>query len=275
MVRTASFRQSACTTWTTRCSSASGPPSRMNPASTRPSMKAACWASPTGLQRPQRSTPGPNAEASRGTSGRRPSPLLPRWHRSQPTANMCSCKGEASILHADLDAFYASVEQRDDPRLRGRPVIVGAGVVLAASYEAKACGVRTAMGGRQARRLCPRAIVVAAAHVGLLRGEQGGLPDLRGHDAARRGHVDRRGVPRRARVQAARRRAVRHRPAAAAPDPRARSACRSRSASRGRSSWPRWRAAWRSPTGSSSCRRRTSSTSCTRCRWNGSGASAT
>jgi DNA polymerase IV len=67
---------------------------------------------------------------------------------------------EATILHADVDSFYASVEQRDDPRLRGRPVIVGAGVVLAASYEAKAFGVRTAMGGRQARRLCPHAIVV-------------------------------------------------------------------------------------------------------------------
>src|ERR671936_1251837 len=66
----------------------------------------------------------------------------------------------ANILHADLDSFYASVEQRDDPRLRGRPVIVGAGVVLAASYEAKARGVRTAMGGAQARRLCPDAIVV-------------------------------------------------------------------------------------------------------------------
>jgi DNA polymerase-4 len=67
---------------------------------------------------------------------------------------------EATILHADLDAFYASVEQRDDPRLLGRPVIVGGGVVLAASYEAKACGVRTAMGGAQARRLCPQAVVV-------------------------------------------------------------------------------------------------------------------
>src|SRR5256885_16600532 len=68
---------------------------------------------------------------------------------------------EAAILHADLDAFYASVEQRDDRRLRGRPVIVGGGVVLAASYEAKARGVRTAMGGAQARRLCPQAIVVS------------------------------------------------------------------------------------------------------------------
>jgi DNA polymerase IV len=67
---------------------------------------------------------------------------------------------EASILHADVDAFYASVEQRDDPRLRGRPVIVGGGVVLAASYEAQAFGVRTPMGGRTARRLCPQAVVI-------------------------------------------------------------------------------------------------------------------
>jgi DNA polymerase-4 len=68
--------------------------------------------------------------------------------------------GGASILHADLDAFFASVEQRDDPRLRGRPVIVGMGVVLAASYEAKAHGIRTAMGQTLARRLCPHAAVV-------------------------------------------------------------------------------------------------------------------
>src|SRR6202045_4945738 len=72
-----------------------------------------------------------------------------------------SPRQSAEILHAALDSFYASVEQRDDPGLRGRPVIVGAGVVLAASYEAKAYGVCTAMGGALARRLCPRAIVVA------------------------------------------------------------------------------------------------------------------
>jgi DNA polymerase-4 len=73
---------------------------------------------------------------------------------------MQSADGRATILHADLDSFYASVEQRDNPSLRGRPVIVGGGVVLAASYEAKAFGIRTAMGGRQVRSLCPWAVVI-------------------------------------------------------------------------------------------------------------------
>ncbi|RDI66957.1 DNA polymerase IV [Nocardia pseudobrasiliensis] len=72
-----------------------------------------------------------------------------------------AARTDASILHADLDSFYASVEQRDDPALRGRPVIVGGGVVLAASYEAKAYGVRTPMNARQALRLCPHAVVVS------------------------------------------------------------------------------------------------------------------
>jgi DNA polymerase IV len=68
--------------------------------------------------------------------------------------------GQATILHADADSFYASVEQRDNPALRGRPVIVGGGVVLAASYEAKAFGVHTPMPGHLARRLCPQAVIV-------------------------------------------------------------------------------------------------------------------
>ncbi|MDJ0768616.1 MAG: DNA polymerase IV [Ilumatobacter sp.] len=70
--------------------------------------------------------------------------------------------GRATILHADLDSFYASVEQRDHPNLRGRPVIVGGGVVLAASYEAKRRGVYTPMPEFQARRLCPDVVVVPA-----------------------------------------------------------------------------------------------------------------
>src|SRR4026208_2623082 len=67
---------------------------------------------------------------------------------------------EPTVIHADVDSFFASVEQRDDPRLRGRPVIVGAGVVRPATSAAQASGVRTAVGGARARRLCPHAAVV-------------------------------------------------------------------------------------------------------------------
>jgi DNA polymerase IV len=66
----------------------------------------------------------------------------------------------ATILHADLDAFYASVEQMLDPSLRGKPIAVGGGVVLAASYEAKAFGVGSGMSGRRARELCPHLLFV-------------------------------------------------------------------------------------------------------------------
>jgi DNA polymerase-4 len=86
-----------------------------------------------------------------------------RANRIDPWAPLCEhvfVTGSASILHADLDSFYASVEQRDDPRLRGRPVAVGGGVILAASYEAKHFGVRTAMIGSEARRLCPGIVFV-------------------------------------------------------------------------------------------------------------------
>jgi DNA polymerase IV len=64
------------------------------------------------------------------------------------------------ILHADVDAFYASVAQRDDAALRGRPVLVGSWVVMAASYEARAYGIRGGMPTARARRLCPGAVVV-------------------------------------------------------------------------------------------------------------------
>ena len=105
---------------------------------------------------------------------------------------------EATILHADLDAFYASVEQRDDPRLRGRPVIVGAGVVLAASYEAKAFGVRTAMGGAQARRLCPHAAVEPRMSA-YAEASKAVFEVFETDHAAGRRSLDRRGVPRRRR----------------------------------------------------------------------------
>ena len=157
--------------------------------------------------------------------------------------------GDANILHADLDAFYASVEQRDDPALRGRPVIVGGGVVLAASYEAKAYGVRTAMGGRQAQRLCPHAVVVPPRFSAysdaskavfdvfrdttpLVEGlsideaflDVGGLWRIAGTPVVIATELRRRGAG----------------PRSVWPSP---------SASPAPSSWPRWPAAWPNPTG--------------------------
>ena len=130
---------------------------------------------------------------------------------TQPVCEHVFVSDEGTILHADLDSFYASVEQRDDPKLRGRPVIVGAGVVLAASYEAKAFGVRTAMGGRQARRLCPHAIVVPPRMSAYSEASKDVYRVFEDTTPARRGALDRRGVPRRARDGAARRHAQRDR----------------------------------------------------------------
>ena len=102
-------------------------------------------------------------------------------------ARVASRGTEATILHADLDAFYASVEQRDDPRLRGRPVIVGGGVVLAASYEAKAYGVRTAMGGAGRAALCPDAVVVPPRIRAYTEASRAVFEIFRRHHAAGRG----------------------------------------------------------------------------------------
>ncbi len=115
---------------------------------------------------------------------------------------MCSCATRRRSCTPTSTPSTRRSSSATTPRLRGRPVIVGGGVVLAASYEAKACGVRTAMGGGQARRLCPHADRRAAPDVGLLRGEQGRVRGVRGHHAARRGALDRRGVPRRRRAAA-------------------------------------------------------------------------
>ena len=160
--------------------------------------------------------------------------------------------GEAAILHADLDAFYASVEQRDDPTLRGRPVIVGMGVVLAASYQAKAFGVRTAMGSRQAQPALPAGDHGAAPVLRLHRGQPGGVRDLPRHHAGRwRASRSTRPSWTSGGCGSSPVHRPRSRPSCAAgcwP----RSACRSRSASPGPSSWPRWPAGWPSRTGCSS-----------------------
>ncbi len=67
---------------------------------------------------------------------------------------------DPAILHVDIDAFFAAIEQQRDPRLRGRPVIVGAGVIASCSYEARAFGLRAGMPLSEARRLCPRAVIL-------------------------------------------------------------------------------------------------------------------
>jgi DNA polymerase-4 len=172
---------------------------------------------------------------------------------------------EGTILHADADSFYASVEQRDDPSLRGRPVIVGGGVVLAASYEAKAHGVRTPMGHVQALRLCPDAIVVPPRMDAYSEASERMFEVFHDTTAFVEGlSIDEAFLE----VGGLRRTsgtpteiAVRLR-----EQVRERSACRSPWASRGRSSWPRWRAASRNRTGCWSCRSTASSRSCTRCR---------
>ena len=187
---------------------------------------------------------------------------------------MAAVADQATILHADLDSFYASVEQRDDPGLRGRPVLVGMGVVLAASYEAKACGVRTPMGVTPGPGAVPARDRRAAPDVGLLRGEQGGLRGLPRHHADRRGHLDRRGVPRGRRAAAGSAARPPRSPRGCAPTSASGSACRSPSGWPGRSSWPRWPAASASRTACWWCRPAGSWRSCTRCRSSGSGASA-
>ncbi len=149
---------------------------------------------------------------------------------------------------------------------------MGAGVVLACSYEAKARGVRTAMGGGLAKRLCPGRRGRAAAHGGLLGGEQGGVRGVRGDRARRGGDLDRRGVPGRARDGAVQGHAARDRPRSSGARCAARWGCRSPWASRTPSSSRRWRAPSQSRTGCCSSRRAESSTSCTRSRWSASGA---
>ena len=180
---------------------------------------------------------------------------------------------EGTILHADADSFYASVEQRDDPSLRGRPVIVGGGVVLAASYEAKAFGVRTPMGETQARRLCPQAIVVrprmeaySEASKAMFAVFHDTTPFVEGLSIDE-AFLDVGGLRRISGTPDRDRGAPARQPCSSG------SGSASRWAWRGRSSWRRSRAASPSPTACSSCRSTASSHCCTGCRSSDCGAS--
>ena len=153
-----------------------------------------------------------------------------------------------SILHADADAFFASVEQRDDPALRGKPLVVGKGVVMAASYEARRHGIHGGMNGRRARRLCPGLVAVSPRFDAYVEASRQLFEVFRRRSPVVEGlsmeeafldvtGLERiLGLPGRDRGTPARRGA------------RARSASPSRSASPGRRRWRRWRAARRSPT---------------------------
>src|SRR5258706_416917 len=127
------------------------------------------WFGRDGSSRDREHCTGRRGDAERGSilrlSGRsqldsRPPMFSLCSHHLNPPPGRSGMETTATILHADLDAFYASVEQLLDPSLRGKPIAVGGGVVLAASYEAKAFGVRGGMPGRQARALCPQLIFV-------------------------------------------------------------------------------------------------------------------
>ena len=181
-------------------------------------------------------------------------------------------RGRATILHADLDAFFASVEQRDDPRLRGRPVIVGGG--RRARGELRGEGARRPHGdGRPARApALPDAIVVpprmeaySEASKAVFRVFEDTTPLVEGLSIDE-AFLDVRGMERLAGTPA-------EIAARLSRDVRERVGLPITVGWRGRSSSPRWRAAWRSPTACSSCRPTASSRSSTRSRSSGSGAS--
>ena len=155
----------------------------------------------------------------------------------------------ATILHADLDAFYASVEQLLDPSLRGKPIAVGGGVVLAASYEAKAFGVRGGMPGRRARELCPQLIFVGGHFSDYQRLGDAAIKVLERFHASGRADLHRRGLCRRRGLHPSVRLAGRDCEARSGAACGRSSAFRSRSASRAPNIWRRLPRKWPSPTG--------------------------